>query len=94
MEGLIPTDGHLASTEALVIIEGLHLATLTGDCPLVCINICYWTVSDKCHWGVNDIHQLGCSCRVSLIKGGHLGVKKKVTLGFQGANQGLKKVCD
>ena len=91
---LIPTDGHLASTEALVIIEGLHLATLIGDCPLVCINNCYLAISDKCLWGVSDIHQMGCSCWVSLIKGGHLGAKKKVTLGFQGANQGFNKGCD
>ena len=84
IEGLIPTDGHLASTQALVIIEGLHLATLIGDCPLVGINSCYLTISDKCHWGVSDIHQLGCSCWVSLIKRGHLGVKKKLTLDFQG----------
>ena len=83
MESLIPTDGHLASTEALVITEGLHLTILIGDCPLVFINNCYLTISDKCHWGVSDIHQLVCSYRVSLIKGGHLGVKKKVTLGFQ-----------
>lgn len=56
IEGLIPTDGHLASTEALVITEGPYLATLIEDCPLVCINNCYLTNSDKCRWGVSDIH--------------------------------------
>ena len=42
IEGLIPTDGHLASTEALVITEGPYLATLIEDCPLVCINNCHF----------------------------------------------------
>ena len=82
---LDPTEGHLTSIEALVITEGLHLAILTGDCQLVCINGCCLTIRDECLKSVSDIHQLGCCCRVSLIKGGHLGVKEKVALGFQGA---------
>ena len=85
IESLVPTEGHLASIEALVITEGLHLAILTGDCQLVCINGCCLTISDECLESVSDIHQLRCCCRVSLIKGRHLGVKKKVSLGFLGA---------
>ena len=88
-EGLVPTEGHLASTEVLVIIEDLHLGTLNGDCHLFCINGCHFTISDERLCGVSDIHQLGCCCSVSLIKGGHLGVKKKGTLGSEGANQGI-----
>ena len=82
---LDPTEGHLASIEALGITEGLHLATLARYCQLVCVNSCGLTISDECLQSGSDIHQLGCCYSVSLIKGGHLGVKKKVTLGFQGA---------
>ena len=35
-EDLVPTEGHLASKEGLVITEGLHLATFIGDRHLAC----------------------------------------------------------